>query len=289
MAEGAGEQLVAHFNHSLRGAESEADAEWVAGLCRELGLVCELGRADSASTGAAAVRTEAAARTARYEFLQKTAERRGARYVVTAHTADDQVETVLHRLVRGTGLAGLAGIPARRELTASVTLVRPLLAVRRIEIEDYLQSLGQSYRTDASNANRQFTRNRIRHELLPRLRSDYNLEVDDAILRLALQAGEAQVLIEARVDELVGECVRRDTPGRVVIDGSAWEQLPPIVLRELCKRAWTEAGWPLGAMGFAEWQQLANLLVSADGGPPINLPGGVRASRQGPRLVLEAE
>jgi tRNA(Ile)-lysidine synthase len=286
-AMGAGDLFVGHFNHGLRGRESEADAEWVAGLCHELGLRCEIGRADSDTGGVAAAHAEAAARNSRYEFLVKTAERLGARFVVTAHTADDQVETVLHRLLRGTGLAGLAGMPAVRELSASVSLVRPLLTIRRREIEDYLRSLGQSYRTDSSNADRQFTRNRIRHDLLPRLRTDFNPDVDDAILRLARQAGDAQAIVEAHADELLAECVHLESPERLVIDLSALGDVPPLVLRELCKRAWTQAGWPLQAMGFAEWDQLAELLVVADGARSINLPGGVRAVRRGQQAILE--
>jgi tRNA(Ile)-lysidine synthase len=114
---------------------------------------------------------EAAARAARYEFLQATAERLGARYVATAHTADDQAETVLHHIVRGTGLAGLAGMSRARSLGAAATLIRPLLSFRRRDVIEYLGALGQSYCEDTTNRDPAFTRSRIRHELLPLLAS----------------------------------------------------------------------------------------------------------------------
>ena len=138
-ASGSGTLYVAHLNHALRGSDADADEAWLKALCQRWNVPLELGRANVSEI---AVQhgdgLEAAARTARYDFLRQTAERLGARFVATAHTSDDQVETVLHRLVRGTGLAGLAGIPITRPISPSVTLVRPLLDVRRrVRIGDH--------------------------------------------------------------------------------------------------------------------------------------------------------
>src|SRR5436189_3233901 len=112
---------------------------------------------------------EAVGRRVRYDFLASVARETGAAWVATGHTADDQAETVLHRLLRGTGLKGLAGIPARRALAPGVDVVRPLLKVRRAEVLAFLQETGQRFRQDTSNVDPRFTRNRIRHELLPSL------------------------------------------------------------------------------------------------------------------------
>ncbi len=112
---GRGSLRVAHFNHRWRGAEADQDQRFVVTLCESLGLACEVGAADPARQGMAPDGLEAAARDARYRFLVETAQRTGARYVVTGHTADDQAETILHHIVRGTGLLGLSGMrPARR-------------------------------------------------------------------------------------------------------------------------------------------------------------------------------
>ena len=121
---GEGRVIAAHCNHQLRPAEADADEAFVVDLCRRLGVACEVGRAALDPDGGDGV--EAAAREARYRFLEETADRVGARYVVTAHTADDQAETILHRILRGTGVGGLGGMSRTRPL-GQATLLRPLL------------------------------------------------------------------------------------------------------------------------------------------------------------------
>ena len=168
---GCGELIVGTLNHGVRGEDAAKDVAWLRALCEELKLRLCVETADVQSlVSEQGDGFEAAAQTARYDFLRRTAESLGARFVATAHTANDQVETVLHRIVRGTGIAGLRGIQRSRPLSESVTLVRPLLDLSRGQVVEYLSSLGQSYRTDGTNADTAFTRNRIRHELLPNLR-----------------------------------------------------------------------------------------------------------------------
>src|SRR5690606_27563900 len=123
----------------------DADEHWVVRLAESLGLPCQVGRAEAAQEQSGSLEDQA--RRARYDFLQRAAEAAGVRYVATAHTADDQVETILHHLLRGTGLAGLAGMNRSRQLGPAVTLLRPLLAVGRAEVLEYLSGLGQTFRT----------------------------------------------------------------------------------------------------------------------------------------------
>jgi tRNA(Ile)-lysidine synthase len=131
----------------------------------------------------------------------------------------------------------------------------------------YLAELSQPYRDDSSNADRQFTRNRIRHELLPRLAADFNPGVVDALLRLATLAGEMQAVVDAQVNALAARCVHEDGPGAVRIERSALTAEPPYVVRELLIAVWRRQGWPLQSMGFAEWEQLAHMALSAAGSP----------------------
>jgi tRNA(Ile)-lysidine synthase len=175
--------------------------------------------------------------------------------------------------------------------------VRPLLAIKRREIDGYLAELGQDFRTDTTNEDSRFTRNRLRHDLLPLLREKFNLEVDDALLRLATQAGEAQQVIEALADEIVCDCaiVEFDsTHGdsrrgrRVQIDCRKLAGQPAIVVREVCKTSWREARWPLQAMGFREWQLLAGLVTGENPKTTANLPDGIQAQREHELLILEA-
>ncbi len=283
---GRGKLHIAHLNHGMRGEAADADESWLKALCVRLGLPLEAKRTD-----VAAVATEqgdgweAAARTARYDFLRQAAERIGARFVATAHTADDQAETVLHRILRGTGIEGLAGMAKARPLSASVALVRPMLNVRRSEIVEYLATIGQDYRTDATNCDTRWTRNRLRHGLLPQLRERYNPQVDAAVTRLAAQAAEAQQLIAGLAAELARDCVVA-IPTRARIDCGKLVGQPPIVVREVFRIAWSQTGWPEQSMGFDQWQQLAALAGGLNS-QVLNLPGNIRARRDDSFVMLD--
>src|SRR5262249_2241634 len=124
---------------------------------------------------------EAVARRTRYQWLTKVAREAGARWIATGHTANDQAETVLHRLLRGTGLQGLGGSAPRRTLAPGLEVIRPMLGVTRAEVVVFLQKEQQAYRLDSTNADLRFTRNRIRHQLLPHLARRYNPEITNVL------------------------------------------------------------------------------------------------------------
>jgi tRNA(Ile)-lysidine synthase len=282
-----GKIVAAHFNHQLRGEEAAADEAFVVELCGRLGIACEQGKA-----GAIAAKSgvEEAARHSRYAFLTDLAQRVGARYVATAHTADDLAETVLHHIVRGTGIPGLAGIASARELTAGISLRRPMLGIRRAEVMGYLDTIGQSYRRDAMNADPAFTRARIRHELLPQLSEQYNPNVVEALCRLGKLAGEAGALIAERVSPVVESVVKlpESRPQCVEIDARRLAREPRYVVREVLQAAWRARKWPLQAMGYDEWDRLAELVTGAPGGPSkICFPGEIVAECAAGKLTLE--
>ncbi len=290
--DGPGRLVAAHLNHQLRPVEAEADEALVVELCRRLGVACETGRIELDLAGPdGRDGVEAAARRARYRFLEATAARLGARFVVTAHTADDQAETILHRIVRGTGIGGLSGMARARPL-GPATLIRPLLAVRRAELLVYLAELGQSYREDSSNRDTSYTRNRIRHELLPRLAEQFNAGVVDALLRLGSLAGEVQTVIDALAGQLADRCVCQQRPSAVRIDAGALAAEPPYLVREVLMLVWRRQGWPMQAMGFAQWELLQNVLSAAaqcrsDSSSKQVFPGGVLAEASEAGLRLE--
>ncbi|MEX2120183.1 MAG: tRNA lysidine(34) synthetase TilS [Pirellulales bacterium] len=285
---GPGRLVAAHFNHRLRGADSDDDEQFVVSLCRQLGVELELGRADtSPPPPAVGDGLEAAARQARYAFLKAAAARRGARYVATAHTADDQALTILHRVLRGTGLAGLAGIPRVRRLSRGTALVRPLLTMRRQELLAYLEELGQTYRVDSSNLQTLHTRNRLRLELLPQLEQHYNPRVVEALVRLGTLAGEAQQVLEPMIESLTEQAVHAQR-GRVVIDCSALAGQPRYLVREMFVVAWRGQGWPEQSMGFEQWERLAELAMTGATRREvkITLPGAIAAHKKGEQLTL---
>ena len=287
---GSGQLLAAHLHHGLRGAEADEDQRWVAELCGDLGVRLWTSRAEIAEADASEG-WEAAARAARYRFLTCTAEQVGARYVATAHTKDDQVETVLHRVLRGTGLEGLAGIRAARPLTPSVTLIRPMLSISRAEVVSYLHYLRQDFRTDSSNASSQFTRNWLRNKLLPMIRNQLNRDVDGALLRLSQQARDVQQTLTIHVDRLIEsyteitQNAENGMIGEFRVSCRPLRAEPALVIQELCKRIWQRLGWPLRDVGYDQWRQLADFVLAGDG-PAVMLPGAVRAEVRDGVLVL---
>jgi tRNA(Ile)-lysidine synthase len=266
--------VVGHVNHQLRGPESDADEAFVRDTCRDLGIACEVRRTRlELACGHGAEGLESLARQARYDALLEIAHGLGARYLATAHTADDQAETILHRILRGTGIAGLAGIPRTRLLDPACTVVRPLLGFRRTEVLAYLADIGQSYRTDSSNVDGRFTRNRLRHDLLPQLAEEYNPEVVDALLRLGSLAGEVRETVDRQVDSLYDQAVTEDERF-VRVDLHALGGQTRYLVRELMIALWRRRGWPLQAMGYDQWESLSEMALAA-GGAKRTFPGNV--------------
>ncbi len=283
-AGGAGRIHATHVNHQLRGAESDADAEWLRQQCERLDTPLIVRCCDVAALASEqGDGVEAAARAARYRLLTAAAESIGARFVALGHTADDQAETVLFRLLRGTGLRGLAGIPARRRLSASVSAVRPMLGLRRGEVLQYLEAIGQECREDASNVDSRFARNRVRHELLPRLREELNGDIDASLVRLGALAEEAQAVIEDLAEELLGQCRRGALEGTkddgIVLATGPLMASREILVCEVLRRAWREAGFAEQGMTRHWWQRLAQFAQSPVAGGALNLPGNVLATR----------
>jgi tRNA(Ile)-lysidine synthase len=294
-AGGAGRIHAAHVNHQLRGEASLADEAWLCQQCAEWDVPLVVERFDTAALAADdGDGIEAAARDARYRILTGLAESLGARFVATGHTRDDQVETVLFRLLRGAGLRGLAGMRRTRALSPSVALVRPMLACRRAEVMAYLEGIGQGFREDASNRESRFARNRVRLELLPLLREGFNRDVDGAILRAGELAGEAQSLIEELAEELFAKCRGTFIPSKAGPGGSVTLETDPLVgqreilVCEVLRYAWRAAGFAEQAMTQQWWRELAQFAQSSGDGRALTLPGNVRATRPAPGVLALA-
>jgi tRNA(Ile)-lysidine synthase len=287
LARGAGpvRLVLAHVNHCLRGAESDADEALVVDLASQLPAV-ELCRtrvdvaAEAARSGA---NLEATARRLRYAWLTQVAREHGIRQVATGHTADDQAETVLHRLLRGAGLQGLRGIAACRSLAADVELVRPMLGVTRSDVLAFLASLGQPFREDSSNRDLRHTRNRIRHELLPLL-AEYNPAIATVLCRLAAQADEAFRDEQATALALLSAAERPRAGRQIVLESECLLAASDRALRAMLRLLWEREGWPRDDMGFDAWERLAD--QARGRGTATDFPGGVHASHKGPVFLL---
>ena len=193
------ELAVAHLNHGLREEESEADAEFVRSLAADYHLPCvveKLPPRERPKGGNA----EARAREQRYRFLQRIGDSLGAQRIALAHTRNDQAETVLLRLLRGSGSLGLAAIPVSR----AERFIRPLLSIEREELRTYLRSRGVGWREDSSNRDLRFARNKVRHELIPWLEKSFNPAIVEVLARTAENLrGDAESL-EWLVGDLAG-------------------------------------------------------------------------------------
>jgi len=230
---------VVHVDHTTRNGESAVDAEFVSDLARRYGIPCDVVRVDVDGEREPGESFEVAARRLRYAAFRQVARRCDAARVATGHTADDQAETVLMRVVRGTGPSGLAGIPpvADREGT---TVVRPLIGVWRAEIEQYLRERGISWREDVTNAMTTYLRNRVRLELLPELERGFNPAVKAALVRLADLTRDEQSVLVRYARDAAGPAVVSETDQSVSIDRTVYRSLP-VALRRLCVMGWSSA------------------------------------------------
>ncbi len=268
---------VGHLNHQLRGVESEADADYVSRLANQLGLPVTIGREDvrgyQQKKGSS---LEEAAREVRYRFLAALAEEIGAVTLALGHTADDQAETLLLHLIRGSGLAGLRGmkplsfynLPSGK----SLKLIRPLLDVSRQETQAYCEALGLSPISDSSNRSLSYLRNRVRLELLPLLER-YNPNIRAALLRLARLAEADLTLITSLVSQVWDEIVREDLGG-LWLNNQAFSSLSPALKYHLLRETLRRLLGELRDVELSHIESLAQVMASP-AGKRLVLPQGL--------------
>ncbi len=250
------EIVVAHFDHQLR-TDSAEDAAWVCALGAELKLPCVIGRPESPARGS---HVEAWARRERYRFLQQTARNANARWVAVGHTADDQAETVLHHVIRGTGLAGLAGMPETRMLCREVSICRPCLRASRQQLRETLRSGDHSWRDDPTNFDGRFTRNAIRNELLPFIEQRFGRDPVPALLKLAEQARLSMVDLRQRARRLLKRAVIEWDADRVRLSSRVLASASDLVVQEAAVLLWRRMDWSRREMSQRSWQRARQLM-----------------------------
>jgi tRNA(Ile)-lysidine synthase len=261
---------AAHFDHALR-PDSGADADRVRGLCAAWSVPLQVQRAEWAPV------SEADAREIRYAFLHAAAARSGADSIATAHHADDQAETVLFRLARGTGVTGLAGIPERRGI-----IVRPLLPFGRAELLDYAKHVGLRWREDPTNVELRFDRNRIRHIVLPALDA-VRPGAARRIAAAAARVAEAETAWNAVIDEAVSSIpVRREANGFALARERLLDYHPHIRARVI-RRLLAMMGSRPGRLGTDAAMEF--IRTGASGGR-VELAGGIVLEREFDVLLL---
>lgn len=220
-----GSLTACHFNHGLRGAESDADEKLVRDFCAQNGIPLLVGKGNMSETALPrGESTESYARRLRYAFFEDSAKETGATRVAVAHNRNDVVETILFNLARGTGIKGARGMPAVRG-----DIIRPLYDVGRQEIERYCAQKGIAYAVDSTNVSTDYARNRIRHAVLPQLQQ-VNAAAPDNIARFGAQAGEAWAFIETLATE---QLKRAETPDGY--DVAAFSAQHPVLAKTMLK------------------------------------------------------
>lgn len=267
---------VAHLNHQLRDQASDEDAAFVTRLCASLNLPCVLETADTGPyCRQRRCSTETGARELRYAFLERVAQACGANRIATGHTADDQAETVLMRLVRGSGAAGLSGIrPAREQ-----RIIRPLLYVTRDQVMAYLAARRLTIRKDATNDEPDVLRNHIRLRLLPLLQEAYNPEIRSALCRLAEILRDESDYLEEAVAGAFADSVTRGEAS-LVVNVATWLQIPVAIQRRLVRRMVEDVGENPERLSFDQIERTRDLISHGRVGSLIRLFGALTMERR---------
>lgn len=255
--------VAAHYNHGLRGSESDGDEHFVRDLAQQLNVRFVTSRSSEHA------KDEASLRSQRLQFLEQTAQQAGARYISVAHSADDNVETVLHHLMRGTGPAGLAGISQTRPIGSDLVLVRPLLAVPRSLIRQGLREIQQDWREDSSNVDIDYRRNWIRHELIPSMESEFPQVVHAIGRAIEGQAGWREL-----VDRLATQWLSGNLLGNEETTLRHDPEVDPAVLIAALQQLWDTQGWPRQEMSRQHWLRLVGA-IQTDELDRFSLPGGL--------------
>ncbi|NLX13371.1 MAG: tRNA lysidine(34) synthetase TilS [Phycisphaerales bacterium] len=281
---------VAHLNHQLRGQAADEDAKYVEDFCRQRRVPCTCASADVRGRAEAErISVEQAARQCRFEFLERVALRQDADKIALAHHADDNAETILHRIIRGTGLRGLAGILPSRMLRpdSTIRIIRPLLRFRRAEIEKYLHNRNIQFRRDASNDTVIYTRNRIRLAVMPLLREHFNPQVEEALTRLAEQARGVNDYLAETGERMLEALVVEQDERQIVLHCPSLTKRPRVIQTQLIRQALLRLGVSEGEMTYVHLNRVADLAADISGSKTLDLPASLRVSRRYTRLVLE--
>lgn len=266
--------IAAHINHNLRGDESDADEEFTRLLASRYNIPFESCKIDVATMARKhGLNLEDAGRRVRYKYLEEIRSKYSAQAIALAHHADDQAETILMRLLRGSGMAGLSGMDFH-----SGYLIRPLLDVNRHEIEQYMEERGLEFRQDSSNSNMLFLRNRIRHELLPYLR-DYNPNICKRLNTTASVLADENKLLESIAMSQLNQAVAQHT--NTLTFSVRWLLEQPIAIRRrILRLALERLAGNLDNLSFDHIEAIQHILESPKPNTKLSLPQGVTAVRE---------
>lgn len=262
---------IAHLNHSLRGEEGDRDELFVKELGGKLGIETFTEKRDVPKyQNEKGLSLEAAAREVRYKFLQQMAETIKVDRIATGHTADDQAETVLMRFLRGSGSNGLSGIPVARG-----NIIRPLIHIRHSQIVEFLTKEEIPYMEDSTNRDMSMTRNRLRHDLIPKLIEDYNPNIVETLNSIASISREEDSYLENIVSNKIKGITDSEGPGFVEFNLDALATQPIAIQRRLIRMGIELVGGGLLSIGYSHIEEILTMIDSSDSPKRIDLPADI--------------
>jgi tRNA(Ile)-lysidine synthase len=272
---------VAHFHHNVRGRDADMDASFVNKLSEKLSIPFYYEKNTENQTGKTRCSPEERLRDARYGFLQNMARKHGFDVIAVGHHADDNAEQILLNLLRGSGSLGISGIPPIRG-----NIIRPLIGVTRDEILSYLTGYRLDYRLDPTNTDRRFMRNRIRHELVPLLRTRYNPGLTDALCRLGTVIHADNDWLDRLVEFIWSQVLIHEESDRIVLSLDELHRQHPAACRRLIRRAVWRLKGNLRRLRYSHVDAVMDLIQSPHPGR-LDLPDRIRISCRAERLVFE--
>lgn len=276
---------IAHLNHLLRGKASDKDEQFVSDLAKSLNLPVYISREDvSAYQKAHKISLEEAGRKVRYEFFEKIRQENGFDKIALGHHADDNAELVLMNLIRGSGALGLSGIPPERD----GIIVRPLIHLTRSEITNFLKQYDLAYVTDESNSDPQFLRNRIRHELIPILRS-YNPSISRNLNRLSDILKCEEDWIEGMITPMFEDCVIEQQEHCIVFSVMKFNALHVAARRRLIRKAIVMLKGNIRRIAFEHLEAILSLSEKNSGSKNLHLPDQICIEKENNRLIFKEE
>lgn len=278
---------IAHIDHMFRGEESKGDMKFCLDMAESMGLTafCEEKNIPRIAKEKG-ISSEEAARIERYEFFFRVARENSINKIAVGHTIDDQAETVLMRMIRGSGMSGLRGMDPVKEMKG-MTVIRPLIGVTRREIEDFIREQGVKYRHDSSNEEVVFTRNKVRHELIPYLEDRFNPNIKEVLVNMAENLRAEDDFLDKFSSRKFKIMSKKNRSGDISVDMGKFKKQPAAIRKRIVRSALRELKGDLRRFTYQHWKEIEELLGARPVNSIVDLPGGIDIKKEKGVIVFK--
>jgi len=280
---------IAHLDHGFRGEESRADRKFCEDLAEKLGLDISCEEIDVPRIAKEkGLSPEEAARFERYDFFKRVAVAKKITKVAIGHNRDDQAETILMRAFRGSGMSGLGGISPIKSM-GSLTIIRPLIDISRREIEEFVKENGFEVRRDSSNDKILFTRNRIRHDLIPYLEKNFNANIKEILANTAENLRSENEFLEKLARRKFKSMSKRSNSSEIAIDIKKFKKQSAALRKRILRAALEELKGNLRRLTYQHWKEMDELVEKRPGNSIVDLPGGINVVKNKNKILIQLQ